>query len=248
MIKTLIGYNGLVGSSLNQIKFQNKINSSNINEFIELDFISDILYIAAGDARKWYAGKNPEKFQSNSNELISKICRFKAKKVIHFSTIDVYDGECDVDETISPNPKHPYGITSLHKEQAIEEHFDDVITIRLPGLYSKNLTKNLIFDIVNRREDFVYSHNLKSTFQYLNLAFLDKEVDKIIEKNNKLINLVNEPISVEDIIDCSDTIGFNKNNFSSDNLFVYDVKSSYYKSYFLNRVNTIKDLKLFFNG
>ena len=30
-----------------------------------------------------------------------------------------------------------------HYDDSIEEHFDDVITIRLPGLYSKNLTKNL---------------------------------------------------------------------------------------------------------
>ena len=249
MKNALIGYTGLVGSSLNHNKFDYLINRKNISDFTnDLPEVSE-LYISAGDARKWIAKNSPEKFRNDSEELIKKIIKIKAKKVILFSTIDVYDGEIGKTEKDVPNPQHPYGKISLEKENHILEAFPEVKIIRLPGLFSKNLTKNFIFDLLNNREEYIYNQNLNSTYQYFDLSRLESFMVDFKKNKSNIINLVTEPISIYDILSTCKSSFFVESNFNKSNLLNYDVRSvNFSNGYHLNRNEVLNDLNLFFKN
>ena len=246
MKKVLIGYSGLVGSSLCHRKFDLLINRQNISEFIKTNPEVSELYISAGDARKWMAKKHENKFRSSSEELVKKIIKIKAKKVILFSTIDVYDGQLGVTEKDIPNPIHPYGKVSLEKENQILNSFSKVMIVRLPGLFSKNLSKNFIFDLLNLRMDFVYNQNVKSKYQYFDLSRLDNLIQNF---NNDIINLVTEPVSILEILDTYKPKRFSSSSFNKSNIINYDIRTDHTPSgYFLNKNEVLNDLKLFFKS
>ena len=249
MKKVLIGYSGLVGSSLNHNKFDLLINRKNISEFTNTNPEVSELYISAGDARKWMAKKDENKFRSDSEELIKKIVKINAKKVILFSTIDVYDGQLEVTEKDIPNPIHPYGKVSLEKENQILNSFSNVRIIRLPGLFSKNLSKNFIFDLLNNREEYIYNQNLNSTYQYFDLSRLESFMVDFKKNKSNIINLVTEPISIYDIISACKSSFFVESNFNKSNLLNYDVRSvNFSNGYHLNRNEVLNDLNLFFKN
>ena len=246
MKKVLIGYSGLVGSSLNHNKFDLLINRNNISEFTNTNPEVSELYISAGDARKWMAKKDEDKFRSDSEELIKKIVKIKAKKVILFSTIDVYDGQLKVTEKDIPNPIHPYGKVSLEKENQILNSFSNVRIIRLPGLFSKNLSKNFIFDLLNSRIDFVYNQNLKSKFQYFDLSRLENFIENF---SYDIINLVTEPVSILEILNTYKSKIYSSLNFNKSNIINYNIMSDYTPSgYYLNKNEVLDDLKNFFKS
>lgn len=246
MNKVLVGYSGLVGSSLNHNKFDLLINRKNISEFTNRNPEVSELYISAGDARKWVAKKDENKFRSDSEELLKKIQQIKAKKVILFSTIDVYDGQLEATEKDIPNPIHPYGKVSLEKENHILNLFSDVKIIRLPGLFSKNLSKNFIFDLLNFRKDFVYNQNLNSKFQYFDLSRLENLIENL---QMPIVNLVSEPVSILEILDTYKSKVYSNLNFNKSNLINYNIMTDYTSSgYFLNKNDVLNDLKIFFKS
>lgn len=246
MKKVLIGYSGLVGSSLNHNKFDLLINRKNISEFTNTNPEVSELYISAGDARKWMAKKDENKFRSDSEELIKKIVKIKAKKIILFSTIDVYDGQLEVTEKDIPNPIHPYGKVSLEKENQILNSFSNVRIIRLPGLFSKNLSKNFIFDLLNSRTDYVNNQNVNSKFQYFDLSRLENFIDNF---NNDIINLVTEPVSISEILDTYKSKIYSRSNFNKSNIINYNIMTDNTPSgYYLNKKEVLNDLKTFFKS
>lgn len=245
MKKVLIGFSGLVGSSLNHNKFDLLINRKNISEFTNTNPEVLELYISAGDARKWIAKKDENKFRSDSEELIKKIVKIKAKKVILFSTIDVYDGQLKVTEKDIPNPIHPYGKVSLEKENQISNSFSNVSIIRLPGLFSKNISKNFIFDLINSRTDFIYNHNLNSKFQYFDLSRLENFIENF---NSDIVNLVTEPVSILEILNTYKPKVYSSLNFNKSNIINYNVMTDLTSSgYFYSKNEVLNDLKIFFN-
>lgn len=246
MKKVLIGYSGLVGSSLNHNKFDLLINRKNISEFTNINPEVSELYISAGDARKWMAKKDENKFRSDSEELIKKIVKIKAKKVILFSTIDVYDGQLGVTEKDIPNPIHPYGKISFEKENQILNSFSNVRIVRLAGLFSKNLSKNFIFDLLNSRMDYVYNQNVNSKFQYFDLSRLENFIENF---NNDIINLVSEPVSISEILDTYKSKIYSSSNFNKSNIINYNVMTDNTSSgYYLNKNEVLNDLKTFFKS
>ena len=81
--KLLVGYTGFVGSNLkNQIQFDAFACSSNISSFSGAGF--DEVFVAAGDARKWYANLHEDKDFSHINSLLESVTKIKAKRLIHF--------------------------------------------------------------------------------------------------------------------------------------------------------------------
>ena len=246
MKKALIGYSGLVGSSIDNVQFDHLINRRNIADFVKGNPEVAELYVAAGDARKWLALKDENSFRSNSEELVKQIVKIKAKKVILFSTIDVYDGKNGVVESVVPEPIHPYGKISHERENQILESFPQVQIIRLPGLFGKGLSKNFIFDLLNSREDYIYSQNLNSQFQYYDLSRLDVFVKSC---SDNIVNLVTEPVTIKEILSTYVSNGFNELKFNQSNYVGYNVMTETVASgYHLSKTEVLADMKLFFDN
>ena len=242
-MKALIGYTGLVGSNLDLSSFDILLNRKNLGGFARSSPTVSELYVAAGDARKWFAASSTHEFETESEKLISLVSKIRAQKVVLFSTIDVYDGEVGVVESDVPSPIHPYGRVCFDKEKRIKDLYEDVRIVRLPGLFGRNLKKNFIFDLVNRRQDYIYKQNLHSTYQYFNLRRLN---DFCALNEAPLVNLVTEPISIGDIINFCKVRDICVSKFSKGEVVKYDSKTKFSSSgYFHTKELVLKELRYF---
>ncbi len=243
----LIGFTGFVGQNLNINRFDELINSSNIKNYKRQEF--DLLVIAAGDARKWYANKNPSIDLLHILDLFEDIKQINAKKIILLSTIDVYPDylpENKYDENTNLYSDFPYGMHRLMLEKLLQITFSDVSIIRLPGLIGKNLKKNIIYDICNNRLDQLKNYNLDSYYQYFDLSLLDQIIDMVLGNNiYKILNLTSEPISVREI---AQTLELEESIFSNSQISVkYDIKTIHCEAgYFLNSNDILTSIKKFY--
>jgi len=243
-MKVLLGYTGLVGSNLNHTYFDVLLNRSNLDSFLSRGEEVDELWIAAGDARKWYASTEPLLFEEESNLLTEKIILINPSKAILFSTIDVYDGESEVNEYVVPRPRHPYGRVQFQREIMLRKALKNLKIIRLPGLFGNKLRKNLIFDLLSGQKTFVESMNGNSTFQYFDLKLLHKLVFSL---ERDLTNLVTEPVSVLEIYSCYSKIFNNRYEFNGKGLVSYNVMTSQMDSgYFYSKDLVLQGLYEFF--
>jgi nucleoside-diphosphate-sugar epimerase len=237
----LIGYTGFVGSNCDINNYNALINSKNIQNYSNHEF--DLLVVAAGDGRKWYANQNSKEDINHIYKLFLDLKNIKAKKVIYCSTIDIYDN-FDNNEFDFQVKNHAYGINRYWLEQLITSHYKNVSVIRLGALFGKNLRKNLIFDIKNNRIDQIEKYNLNSKFQFFNLRHLETLFREVIDKNISFINAISEPISTKEILETFD-FDFSKINFS-DNIINYDIKTLYRDTgYLTSKQDILKDLKKF---
>ena len=113
-------------------------------------------------------------------------------------------------------------------------------------MFSKNLSKNFIFDLLNCRKDYVYSQNVNSKFQYFDLSRLENFTENF---NNDIINLVSEPVSISEILDTYKSKVYSSSNFNKSNLINYNVMTDNTSSgYYLSKNEVLKDLKAFFKN
>lgn len=150
MKRALVGYTGFVGSNLNLAgKFDAVYNSKNIQDAFGTQ--PDILYYAGLRAEKFLANKMPEKDKALIDEAINNIQKIAPKKLVLISTIDVYKNPVDVDEDtkIDTDNLHPYGYNRYLLEQWVQQHMEDYLIVRLPGLFGKNIKKNFIYDYIH---------------------------------------------------------------------------------------------------
>lgn len=200
-IKTaLIGYSGFVGGNLKeQYNFTNLYNSKNFQQMQGLDY--DMVVCAGVSAVKWMANKQPEIDLKNINVLQEVLATIQTKQFILISTIAVYsvtqgqneDSDCDCLEN------HAYGAHRLQFEKFCSNIFNNCVIVRLPGLFGKGLKKNVIYDLLN--DNCLEMINVNSTHQYYCLDQLWSDITTAIENNIKLINLVGEPITIQEIVD-----------------------------------------------
>jgi nucleoside-diphosphate-sugar epimerase len=247
MKSILIGATGFVGSNLRgQMYFDALASSRNIAEFNGQSF--DIGVISAGDARKWYANQHPEEDREHIDRLMEGICGIDLKRVIHFSTVDVYaikqGTELDLSGNISIDA---YGSHRYLMEQTLRKHFADVVTVRLPGLYGEGLKKNLIFDISQKRA--LTGFNPDSTFQWFDLFELKRIIDFVEHTGVSEINVCTEPLSVKDLLS---GLGISLGKASSDEPLVkYDIRSIYANAfsdednYLYSKKQSLNGIKIF---
>jgi nucleoside-diphosphate-sugar epimerase len=198
MSNFLIGSTGFVGSNLlQQFSFDEFLSSKNIRSFKGVNVEQAI--IAAGDARKWFANQNPEEDRSHINRLISDISAINIRKIILFSTVDVFGTKEGDEEALKwQTPSDVYGANRLYLENRIKEICKNVTIIRLPGLYGPGLKKNLIYDISCGRE--LLGFNPRSTFQWFDLLDLKTVLDFVENENIRSLNVCSEPISVAELL------------------------------------------------
>lgn len=206
MKKILVGNTGLVGGVLrSQINFDFEFNSKTIGEYqISVPNGCD-LYLSCLPATKWMVNENITQDFNNMMDIISIISQKKYNSVILISTIDVYaDSPLESDENYNPNfGQLSYGSNRLLFEELVDKFIskNDYKIFRLPALFTKNLKKNVLFDLLTNNQ--VENINYNSSFQWYNLDNLCKDILKFsnLKETQKIYNLFTEPIETSDLLE-----------------------------------------------
>jgi len=199
-MSALIGSTGFVGGHLQRdFEFTHKYNRSNISEIRGLN--TDLLICAGLPAEKWKANNDPESDWSNMANLAQMISSVSAERAILISTIDVYQPPLDVTEDEKPNfnGDGAYGRNRAWFEAFFVSQFSNTIVIRLPGLFSTNLKKNLIFDLINKRWDQVSKVHKESKFQFYDIESIWRTIEICAENSIPLLNVATEPVAAQEI-------------------------------------------------
>lgn len=149
-MNALVGYTGFVGSNLFESgAFDAAYNSQNIQMAFGTN--PDLLVYAGVRAEKYLANNDPGMDLDLIKTAENNILRINPKKIVLISTIDVFKTPLGVDEntSIDMNGLHPYGYNRFLLECWVKDYFKDVLVVRLPGLFGKNIKKNFIYDYIN---------------------------------------------------------------------------------------------------
>ena len=166
----------IIFSSTNNIDFLNTKNIYNKIEKIKPDFI-----INCAAYTNVESAENDFEKANTLNHLavveIAKWCKMNKCKLIHLSTDYVFDGMQNnpISEHILPKPINSYGQTKYLGEEACLEYNPNSIIIRTSWLYSQfgdNFVKNIINQMINRREVSAISDNCGSPTNAEDLANL----------------------------------------------------------------------------
>ena len=193
----LIGYTGFIGSNLKkQFKIKLNYNSKNITKIIDKDFHT--LICAGTSSKRWQANKFPEADLKAIIKLINSLKGVKAKKFILISTIEVYGNNNNKNELNKTNKKNNtnYGLNRLYLEDFIKKNFNFLI-IRLPIVYGKNLKKNFIYDLINKKN--LDQLNYNDIVQIYNVDNLIKDINYCLRKKINEFNVWSEPIKLGEI-------------------------------------------------
>ena len=246
MKQALIGYTGFVGSNiLSKHNFNNLYDIKNIKDIQDKKF--DLVVCAAAPGIKWKANKFPKKDLSVINFLIENLKRIKSKRVILISTIDVYPDVDKVNEDteIKREKLLPYGKHRRILEEFIESNFNSII-IRLPGLFGKGLKGNILYDLINKKYEFI---PMKGKMQFYYLEHIWKDIIVTLDNKLEIVNFATEPISVEILIKQVFKLQYHK-IMKNENPY-YDMRTNYgylwgkENSYIYSKFEVINDIKIF---
>ena len=177
----LIGYTGLIGTTLvQQTEFSHLYSSENIDTMSATEF--DIVVCAAPTGNRLWVAQNAESDLANIQSLISNIKNTKIKKFILISTVD----------TVA-YPDTAYSRNRQLLESFVSDNFDDYHIVRLCTLISKDIKKNILFDLRNKL--FVDKIDPAAIAQWYPLRNLWADITSVILDNTKDINLVSSPIA-----------------------------------------------------
>ena len=199
MIKNaLIGKTGFVGSVLQrQTLFDELYRSINISEILGQSF--KFVVCAAAPAQKWIANREPEADRENIEKLIGHLSTVTCKSFILISTIDVFKNPIGVaeDTAVDETGLHPYGLHRRMLERFVEDHFENHLIIRLPGLVGPGLRKNVIFDFLN--DNNLDAIDSRGVFQFYPMVNLWYDIQTALQAGLRLVHLTAEPISVAEV-------------------------------------------------
>jgi nucleoside-diphosphate-sugar epimerase len=242
-MKILVGSTGLIGTTLKEkLKFDFTYNSKNISTFNDYVYENATLYLSCLPATKWLVNKDIKSDIKNINKIIEILSKQKFKKVVLFSTIDVYNNTpLFSDENTTINVENlSYGTNRFLFELLVSEFIetDNLQIFRLPALFSKNIKKNVLYDLIHNNN--VNQINVNSAFQWYNL---DNLVDDIKNFHGQtLINLFTEPLDTNEIISLFPH--YTNINYYSPNKFEYNYKTIHFKSgYIKSKEEVLKEIK-----
>jgi hypothetical protein len=223
MTSLLIGSTGYVGSKISQTrKFDFKVHRS------DLDTVSnsshDFLICSGLPATKWLANANPESDWKNVKKLASTLRTISAENALLISTIDVYQPSVGVSERDGPNLDGPeaYGTNRAWFESFFLQNFPSGKVLRLPGLFSIELRKNFVFDLLNDREEHFRPVSPDSEFQFMNLEAINTVIDDFYNTDARVLNICSEPIKASDIAEV-----FGQQLYGTKPPIKYDVSTCY---------------------
>lgn len=245
----IVGNTGLIGQTMIQnVKFDLLYNSKNIDQLIIDANDGDDLFLSCLPATKWLVNKNIQQDINNINYIINILSKKKYNKIILISTIDVYnESPLLSDETYTPKiTKLNYGNNRFLFELMVSDilTYNDLKIFRLPALFSKNIKKNVLYDLIHNNN--IEQINGNSTFQWYNLEnlYTDIQYYSNIYPEEKIINLFTEPIHTSEIVDLFPNIK-NKINFNNTPI-TYNYTTKFGK-YIDNKDNVLKNIKTLIN-
>jgi hypothetical protein len=248
-MKILIGNTGLVGQTLKEsIKFDYEYNSKSIHNYSPSDGCD--LYLSCLPSTKWLINKDTKTDIETVIEIIKLIGDVKYKNVFVISTIDVYgNSPVGVDEDFEPIFKDfSYGSNRYLFEKMVVKHlnYENAKIFRLPALFSKNIKKNILYDLINNNN--LENINSNSLFQWYNLNNLPKDIEILSRQypNEMIFNLFTEPIESMDIINL---FPHNINKVSHlDTKIIYDFTTKFNKTGYHNtKEQVLTDIKNLIN-
>jgi hypothetical protein len=199
-VDILIGSTGFVGSTL--------LKDHLFDRLIHRPNASDIqgarcgLLVCAGlPAEKWRVNADPNQDWENMAQLAQLISTTTANQAVLISTIDVFQSANNPDEDtfVGINEAGKYGSNRAWFEMFFRAKFPTGLIVRLPGLFSPDLRKNLIYDLMHKRLDQLQNVSPKSEFQYFDVTQTWSVIEKCIESDIRILNVATEPISAEKI-------------------------------------------------
>lgn len=243
----IVGANGFIGKNL-AVDLPNSelYTRANIASLAESE--AQTLIVAAAPAVKWKANLESEKDFSEVSHLWEQISRSKARECILISTIDVFPRGVIFTESSQLPPEIPeaYGRNRGWLEGRIKERFDISLIVRLPGMYGNGLKKNVIFDLVNKRQD-VKLPNGGDTFQWWDVSDIAEKVLQARQHSVNTLNLASEPISFSDL--AMEVFKIEVPIFSED-ILSYNMRSEYVQplsglrsDYFYQKQEVVSKLK-----
>jgi nucleoside-diphosphate-sugar epimerase len=247
-MKILVGDTGLIGNTLKEkIQFDFTYNSKNISTFNDVEYKNATLYLSCLPATKWMVNKNIPLDIININKIIDTISNQKFDRLILFSTIDVYTDTPPISDENSPIhvKSLSYGTNRYLFELLVKEfvHTDDLKIFRLPALFSKNIKKNVLYDLIH--DNNVHQINLNSAFQWYNLENLTNDIDYYIEnfEHETLFNLFTEPLDTNEIVSLFPH--YTNMNYSTPTKFEYNFKTVHHESgYIMTKEEVLKEIKI----
>lgn len=248
-MKILIGDTGLVGTTLQEsINFDLKFNSKNISNFSIPKNCNAELYLSCLPAAKWLVNKNLKADIQNINHIIDKISTYEYKRIVLFSTIDVYnDSPLGSNEDYSPNISNlSYGNNRYLFELFVRSFLttEDLKIFRLPALFNKHIKKNILFDLLNNNN--IQNINPNSAYQWYNLDNLanDIEENSFLLHKQTIFNLFPEPVETSEILSM-----FDIKIQSSQSRIDYNYETKYGNSgYIKNKHDSLKEIQEFVNA
>lgn len=190
----LVGSTGFVGGNLlDSRSFDQVFHSSDVHEMANQHF--DEVVFSAAKAEKWRINQDPDRDRVHIDQLESILTSFRTERLVLISTVDVYRVPVDVDEdTAVPEPGlHAYGAHRAELEAFCRDHFDDLLIVRLPGLFGPGIKKNVIYDLLHDNNVAAIDH--RGTFQYYDLRRLAADLETAGSAGLTLLNIATEPVS-----------------------------------------------------
>ena len=196
----LIGSTGFVGTNLlSQRSFSDRFHSLNSDEMTGSSY--DEVVCAGASGTKWLANQDPKEDWRRIERLLTNLKSIRAKDFTLISTIDVYgDIGSGKDESYLPydDDTHAYGLNRQRLEREVLNLFADARIVRLPGIFGKDLKKNLIFDLLNNHE--IGRHLGSSAYQWYDLQFLASDIATAASHKIKVVNLFSAPVLNEVLV------------------------------------------------
>lgn len=280
----LIGYTGFVGQNLDGPEFSRRYNSKNIEDIRGERF--DLLVCAGVPGHKTVANRFPQKDWDSISRLMDCLSHVRCSSFVLISTIDVLpDGiEADEDHPLLKEGLTAYGVHRARMEAFIQNCFENVSVIRLPGIFGKGLRKNFIFDLIfqiprmfsqsdfqklqqtvppDQAECLASSYQMdgngmfalrsalppdilaalrgivmenhcsslrftdcRNVFSYYDLAWLRRDLHRILDLHIPLIHMVTEPMSAAEVAESAFDIPFS-NIIDGKTPLSFHLKSKY---------------------
>ncbi len=184
---------------MRQHVFEDLYRSTNIDEIRGKEY--DLVVCAGAPAVKWRANKFPREDRAAIDRLLNSLSSVQASKMVLISTVDVYPGAGEMDESFDcgSGANHAYGAHRLLLEKTLGTLFTEVHTIRLPGVFGPGLKKNVIYDLLH--DNCLTTINPESFFQYYDVSCLWADIKTVLSHDIRLINFATEPIATRTIVD-----------------------------------------------
>jgi nucleoside-diphosphate-sugar epimerase len=196
--RALVGWSGFVGGNLEpRVRPVARFRSTDISQLRDAEV--DQVVCAGAPAEKWKANADPEGDWAGVSRLIEALDASRATSCVLVSTVDVYADSRGADESTPADTaqEQAYGRHRALLEEFVSRRFDDVLIVRLPGMFGPGLKKNLVFDLVHQPEAR-FAHQ-SSTFQFYDVRDLWGHVLLARDAGLSVVNLATEPVSSAEV-------------------------------------------------